>query len=354
MSNQVKYCIRVAMVAAMVIAMAIFYLPRGSAAQTSAAQTSAAQSGTAMNGYQVAPDFLAYWNAHGGLAINGYPITGEAIEVSATDGKSYATQWFERARYERHPENPAATSILLGLLGSEYTQGRSFALASSTVSSASVAYFAETGHSLANSPAPFKDYWQQHGGLAQFGYPLSEQIQEASTDGHTYTVQYFERQRFEFHPEQSNPQYHVLLGLLGVQLHDQPGSDHHCDAATSSAPQPEPTGTVEVTHEPHPTCTPEPTETHHPEPTHTPGCDGDECHTPMPTPIGTTTHEPEPTQTPDCGFHCPTPEPTRTPDCGFHCQTPEPTSTPTATHEPEPTRTPDCGYHCQPTATPQP
>src|SRR5262249_29825445 len=44
------------------------------------------------------------------------------------------------------------------------------------------------------------------------------------------TVQYFERNRFEYHPENKGTQYEVLLGLLGTQkggfpLHDVPKSD---------------------------------------------------------------------------------------------------------------------------------
>jgi hypothetical protein len=35
------------------------------------------------------------------------------------DGKQYQVQWFERARFELHPENPAPYTVLLGLLGSE-------------------------------------------------------------------------------------------------------------------------------------------------------------------------------------------------------------------------------------------
>lgn len=63
------------------------------------------------------------------------------------------------------------------------------------------------------------EYWNKYGGLKQFGFPLSEQFQEVSpTDGKTYTVQYFERNRFELHPENADP-YAVQLGLLGVQLY---------------------------------------------------------------------------------------------------------------------------------------
>ena len=48
--------------------------------------------------------------------------------------------------------------------------------------------------------------------------PFSETFQEVSpTDGKTYLVQYFERNRLEYHPEYANTPNAVLLGLLGVQ-----------------------------------------------------------------------------------------------------------------------------------------
>src|SRR5918911_203235 len=75
-------------------------------------------------------------------------------------------------------------------------------------------WFQETRHSVTGK---ILDYWNKYGGLKQFGFPLSEQFQEISaTDGRTYTVQYFERNRFELHPEKAAP-YEVELGLLGVQ-----------------------------------------------------------------------------------------------------------------------------------------
>src|SRR5205823_12298531 len=78
--------------------------------------------------------------------------------------------------------------------------------------------FPETGKSVAGR---FLEYWNQNGGLAQQGYPISEEMQEQSdTDGKTYKVQYFERAVFEAHPENQRP-YDVLLSLLGVSLYQQ-------------------------------------------------------------------------------------------------------------------------------------
>src|SRR3954471_466298 len=73
--------------------------------------------------------------------------------------------------------------------------------------------FSETGKTVRG---PFLQYWNAHGGLAQQGYPLSDELEERSeTDGHVYTVQYFERAVFESHSANAPP-YDVLLSLLGA------------------------------------------------------------------------------------------------------------------------------------------
>lgn len=57
--------------------------------------------------------------------------------------------------------------------------------------------FPETNHCI---QGVFMDYWQQHGGLAVNGYPLTDQRLETLEDGHAYTVQYFERVRLVYSP----------------------------------------------------------------------------------------------------------------------------------------------------------
>jgi len=90
-------------------------------------------------------------------------------------------------------------------------------------------FFPETGKSVQGS---FLQYWTEHGGLAQQGYPISDQMQERSdTDGKTYTVQYFERAVFEMHPE-NRPPYDVLLSLLGTALYKE---KHAGNAPSQSA-----------------------------------------------------------------------------------------------------------------------
>ena len=164
--------------------------------------------------------FKTYWDQNGGLAQFGYPVTEPFMAKSTTDGKVYVTQYFERAVFEFHPEYAGTRySVLLTLLGRQITQGRgpeaSFQKVAYFPDSQARRFFNLTGHSMGGV---FKTYWEQNGGLSQFGYPISEEFQEVNpADGKTYTVQYYERNRFEFHPEFKGTRYEVLLGLLGRQ-----------------------------------------------------------------------------------------------------------------------------------------
>ena len=71
-------------------------------------------------------------------------------------------------------------------------------------------YFPQTGHYVIGG---FLDFFNRHGGLAVFGYPITDEFPEGGM-----TVQYFERARFEWHPGNPWP-YQVQLGLLGTQIH---------------------------------------------------------------------------------------------------------------------------------------
>ena len=75
-------------------------------------------------------------------------------------------------------------------------------------------FFPETGHNLSG---PFLNFWNDHGGLEIFGYQVSEELSEVNPlDGKEYTVQYFERSRFELHPQVGDTTAEVHLGLLGA------------------------------------------------------------------------------------------------------------------------------------------
>jgi maltose-binding protein MalE len=168
----------------------------------------------AETGKTVSGRFLEYWNANGGLAQQGYPITDQRQEVSDTDGKSYTVQYFERAVFELHPENKAPNDVLLSLLGNFlYKEKYPTGAPNQKVSTDGAQKFSQTNHSVGGK---FLAYWNKNGGLAQQGYPISDEFQEKSDlDGKTYTVQYFERAVFELHPENQAP-YDVLLSQLGT------------------------------------------------------------------------------------------------------------------------------------------
>ncbi|HMA32938.1 MAG TPA: hypothetical protein VKY74_00550, partial [Chloroflexia bacterium] len=172
----------------------------------------------APTGHTLREPFRRYWQAQGGLAQFGYPLTEPFPEINPATDQLYTVQYFERARFEYHPENLGTPyAVLLGLLGRTITADRAGdpPFAARLQADAAGRWFPQTGHTLA--PA-FLAYWDQHGGLPVYGYPISEAFTEPSpTDGQPYLVQYFERNRLEYHPELPEP-YRVSLGLLGTQL----------------------------------------------------------------------------------------------------------------------------------------
>lgn len=150
--------------------------------------------------------FLNYWREHGGVLIFGYPITEEIIE----DGR--IVQYFEKARFEYHPEAEEGAQIKLSLLGSQLSQGREFEPGSPE---SGQRFFPETNHSLSGV---FLQFWQKRGGLPIFGYPISEPFEETIEDGSVRIVQYFERARFEHHSEQLNDFYRWHVNNWGLNL----------------------------------------------------------------------------------------------------------------------------------------
>ncbi len=178
-------------------------------------------------GQCISGQFQSYWQANGGLPVFGFPITASASEINRDTGQSYSTQWFERNRFEIHPENAAPYNVLLGRLGDdrlrqEDRDWRTFPKADPS----SPHYYALTGHAIAPQ---FWSYWRGHGlelgdpaisereSLALFGLPLSEPAMETNSSGDTVLTQWFERARFEYHPDKPAP-YIVLLGLLGDEI----------------------------------------------------------------------------------------------------------------------------------------
>ncbi|HEX2912581.1 MAG TPA: alkaline phosphatase family protein [Chloroflexia bacterium] len=176
-------------------------------------------------GFSVCGSFLDYWQHNGGLAQFGLPVSKVLDEKNpdppAGDGQLHRVQYFERARFEEHPENQPPYNVLLGLLGSAQFHARYSSIpAPSNRLQGECQAFPVTGFQACG---PFLDYWRSNGGLLRQGYPISPVFEERNLpppmgDGQLHLVQYFERARFEWHPENPRP-YQVLLGLIGTELY---------------------------------------------------------------------------------------------------------------------------------------
>lgn len=167
-------------------------------------------------GHNLSGLFQQYWAEHGGLPQQGYPLTEAFREVSDLDGRVYTTQYFERAVYELHPTNQPPYKVLGSLLGVFAYQQRygSAGAPGQQASTDNPLLFSETNHTIGGK---FRAYWESHGGLAQQGYPISDEFTERNQlDGKTYRVQYFQRAVFELHPENTGTPYEVLLSQLGT------------------------------------------------------------------------------------------------------------------------------------------
>ncbi len=167
----------------------------------------------AETGHGLRGSFRAFWQANGGLARFGYPLTEEISEPDPASGRPRTVQYFERARLEFAPELAARNyGVQVGLIGEQTLRRYGIdwqALPKVESAPPECRWFAATGHSLC---PPFLQTWNDLGGLASIGYPISEPFTELR--GATMaTVQYFERARFE-----STPEHGVTLGLLGREL----------------------------------------------------------------------------------------------------------------------------------------
>jgi uncharacterized protein YvpB len=155
----------------------------------------------------VAPYFYRYWLNTSGKTLFGLPGTPAYV-----NGTQHVVQYFEQARLEYDLLKPYNQPIIIGALGSELTAGRTHEKAFQAVpppaSDVHTLFFQATQHSVSNG---FLDFWEKHGDITVFGYPLSQEFVENGL-----VVQYFERARFEYHPDQPEGAK-VLLGKLGLE-----------------------------------------------------------------------------------------------------------------------------------------
>ena len=156
-------------------------------------------------GHNVQGDFLRFYNAVSDpLTLYGYPITDQ---FQRTDG--LLVQYFQRARFEYHPELPDGQRVILTDVGSQiYTP----AIQLNISNPFACRFFTETNFSVCFS---FLDFYNKYGGELQFGHPISPF--EYHDD---LIVQYFQKARMEWRP--SNPESErVVLTDLGSLAFDK-------------------------------------------------------------------------------------------------------------------------------------
>ncbi|WP_054534329.1 hypothetical protein [Herpetosiphon geysericola] len=182
--------------------------------------------------YCVEAPFDEYWVTNGGLPVFGYPISAKDRYQAPDQGPILDIQWTERQRLEQHKTLAGtAYEIQIGLLGKERMAQLNRDLEPAARRPApDCLWFAATGHNVCNQAdgMGFKQFWQSHGtttagldsyarSLQLFGLPLTSAQFEVNPDGDEVITQWFERARFEWHPD--NPdQFKVLLGRLGSEI----------------------------------------------------------------------------------------------------------------------------------------
>ena len=178
--------------------------------------------------------FQHWWDGTGGLPVYGFPLNDDHLEQTA-DG-AYVTQVFERNRFEYHPENQAPYDVLLGRLGDERLRqlGRDWRdeFVFRPISRDRGCIAAMTGGLQFELCEPFLTPYRTHGleldgeagfswdeSLALFGLPLTQASLETNSSGQRVLTQWFERARFEHHPNNPAP-HRVLLGRLGFEVYN--------------------------------------------------------------------------------------------------------------------------------------
>ncbi len=163
-------------------------------------------------GHWVNGEFLEKWRSvPNGVQLFGFPVTEDFISGDIR------VQYFQRARFEFHPENPPTRQVVVTDLGLEMWQLDQGA-------------FKESLQPALNNPAclvyatlnfrvcyAFKDFYLANNGPEQFGNPISNVGEENGL-----LVQYFERGRFEWHPELSSGQRVTLtnIGQISFDLNE--------------------------------------------------------------------------------------------------------------------------------------
>ncbi len=165
-------------------------------------------------GHWVTGDFLtAYLSTKDPIKLYGYPITDAFI--NQTTGRT--VQYFQRAYFELHPESAPELRVQLSRLGEimygKYGKGPELPIPDNFPACKMIS---ETNKQICYA---FLDFFETNGGIAQFGYPISNiEIHKGRM------VQFFQRSLFEWHPEMPAGQ-RVVLAELGRMYFNERDED---------------------------------------------------------------------------------------------------------------------------------
>lgn len=160
-------------------------------------------------GHNIKGEFLTFYNSNPNATfLYGYPITEE---FTSKDGKT--VQYFQRVRFEYNSNLPVGQRTELTPLGQNtYVSTGPLNVANTFA----CRVFPETGIPVCFA---FLEFFDQYGGTAQFGYPIS---------GFEYhenkIVQYFQKARLEWQPWKTEGQ-RVVVSDLGRIYFDKLGED---------------------------------------------------------------------------------------------------------------------------------
>jgi hypothetical protein len=161
----------------------------------------------AQTGHFVRGDFLRYYRSvTNPTLLFGYPLTEQ---FTSKDGKT--VQYFQRARFEQSTD-PAQPVKLTPLGRQMYSPGQQLVINNAFACRT----FTQTNYSVCFA---FLEFFEQNGGAARFGYPISP-----FEFRNSQIVQYFENARFEWRPGLAEDQ-RIGLTDLGRMYFDQLGED---------------------------------------------------------------------------------------------------------------------------------
>jgi peptidoglycan/xylan/chitin deacetylase (PgdA/CDA1 family) len=151
--------------------------------------------------HNVDGEFHTHFWQYGGVDTFGYPLTEEFWTPGEHGGGAgRMVQYFQRARLEFDLGERVVARSLLGELLEKGQPAEHPA--------PGIRYFPETGHNVGQS---FLVFFEQQGGAAALGYPISEEVEENGRP-----AQWFQRARLEWWPELP-PARRVQYGLIGEE-----------------------------------------------------------------------------------------------------------------------------------------